>query len=434
MPVRIIGPAVLVLAALLAALPAGAEEVLSSIARGGRLYDNWHVETGEHERRISHLRKERAEGAAGTGSGRCVECHGWDYRGADGASGGTARGLGAFQGGDPAAVAALLRHPSHGYGALLDAEDIQDLANFVTGGQVAMTDHIDPETLRARGEPARGAVYFQTICANCHGADGLQVESMPPLGELGRDQPWHALHSMMNGHPNGSMPALRALDRAVLTDTLAYLQTLPQRDPTASLVRGGRLYDNWFKENGRTPPPGLHPSFPAARAAMDEGLRPQSTWRCVECHGWDYRGRDGIAGLRNLEGADPAAVAAALSNQVHQFGGLLSVRDLTDLARFVTRGQVDMAVFIDDAERRFKGDAAAGEPFFQTICATCHGKDGRAVRTMPPLGRMVASDPWRSLHSVYNGHPGDTMPPLRAMPADIIGSILAYAQTLPAKK
>ena len=69
MPVRIIGPAVLVLAALLAALPAGAEEVLSSIARGGRLYDNWHVETGEHERRISHLRKERAEGAAGTGSG-----------------------------------------------------------------------------------------------------------------------------------------------------------------------------------------------------------------------------------------------------------------------------------------------------------------------------------------------------------------------------
>ena len=143
---------------------------------------------------------------------------------------------------------------------------------------------------------------------------------------------------------------------------------------------------------------------------------------------------DGIAGLRNLEGADPAAVAAALSNQVHQFGGLLSVRDLTDLARFVTRGQVDMAVFIDDAERRFKGDAAAGEPFFQTICATCHGKDGRAVRTMPPLGRMVASDPWRSLHSVYNGHPGDTMPPLRAMPADIIGSILAYAQTLPAKK
>jgi hypothetical protein len=35
---------------------------------------------------------------------------------------------------------------------------------------------------------------------------------------------------------------------------------------------------------------------------------------------------------------------------------------------------------------------------------------------------------------VFNGHPGDAMPPLRAMPEDIIAGVLAFAQTLPTRK
>jgi hypothetical protein len=50
---------------------------------------------------------------------------------------------------------------------------------------------------------------------------------------------------------------------------------------------------------------------------------------------------------------------------------------------------------------------------------------------MPPLGRIAASDPWRALHGILNGHPGESMPPLMALPRDAANGILAYIQTLP---
>jgi mono/diheme cytochrome c family protein len=425
----------------LASAPARAEEILSSIARGGRLYDNWHAELGEHTRRISHLPQTAATGAAGRGSGRCVECHGWDYLGKDGAMPTEYKGIDGSAGADPKTVVNLLRDDNHGFASLLASEDLTDLALLVTRGQVAMDDQIDRTTGQVKGVAARGTVYFQTICANCHGTDGQQIDNMPPLGHLARENPWQALHSMLNGHPNGSMPALRALDPALLADTLAYIQALPARDPTAAIVRGGRLYANWYKEKGREAPAGLHPAFPADKT---EGMPLQNSWRCVECHGWDYRGRDGVTaetgrnlgikGISGMTGADPRAIVAILRDQTHRYGGLLSERDVLDLANFVSRGQVDMARFVDRDSRRIKGDAVKAEPYYQTICATCHGREGRQVRTMPPLGRMAVDDPWHAVHSVFNGHPGDAMPPLRAMPEDIIAGVLAFAQTLPTRK
>jgi mono/diheme cytochrome c family protein len=415
---------------LLSPLPAAAEE-LATIAHGGRLYDNFHLELHERARRISHLSKNKVSGAAGGAVNRCVECHGWDYRGQDGATPTPAKGLTALDGGDPAKVVAALDDKTHNYGALLEPEDIEALALFVTRGQIDMRAFIDVKTGKVDGEPARGAVIFQTICAGCHGADGQLSDNMPPLGDFARANPHHALHSMLNGHPGGAMPALRAIAATQLADTLAYIQTLPSRYNVASIVRGGRLYDNWMKETGRPTPEGTHPLLPAGKT---KDVKPGDTWRCVECHGWDYQGANGLTGLRGLAGKPAATIRKVLESDRHAFAKLLTERDKTDLSAFVAQGQVDSSAFIDAKTGKFRGDPPAGEPFFHTICAGCHGAEGKEIRTMPPLGRMANENPQHALHSIYNGHPGETMPPLRAIPDEVINAVMAYAQTLPTRK
>jgi len=112
----------------------------------------------------------------------------------------------------------------------------------------------------------------------------------------------------------------------------------------------------------------------------------------------------------------------------------LSARDIADLAMFVSHGQIDMAPRIHPDTGHFLADPSAFEAHYQTICATCHGADGRAVRTMSPLGRTVTSHPQHSLHSVFNGHPGEDMPPLRAMGLEATIGILSFAETLPIHK
>ncbi len=58
----------------------------------------------------------------------------------------------------------------------------------------------------------------------------------------------------------------------------------------SSIVRGGRLYDNWYKEIKGEPPKASHAAYPAG---MKYAKEPKTNWRCKECHGWDYLGRDG---------------------------------------------------------------------------------------------------------------------------------------------
>jgi len=442
------GAALAALAALIAP-PSGAtaEEIDSAIARGGRLYDDWHTELDLHERHISHLPRPDVSGAAASGDGLCVSCHGWDYHGLPWADGGSIAGM---AGADTTAIEAVLTNATHGYGTYMDETDLHDLALFVSKGQFDMTQWIDVSSGKAKGNAEAGAVFFQSICAGCHGADGMDVTDMPPLGTFGRREPWHALHIMMNGHPNGSMPPLRVLNPVDLANTLAYIQALPDRPVIASVVRGGRLYDTWPTEAGRAVPEGWHPAWPQEQRidAEDKGgdalERAQArSWRCVSCHGWDYRGRDGVViggtpppfrGINRMEGAPIEDITAVLTDDTHGFGRLLSQRDIMDLATFVSIGQIDMAPWIHPDTGRFLANAEAYEGYYQTICATCHGADGREIKTMPPVGRAVTAEPKRALHSVFNGHPGEDMPPLRAMGVETAAGILSFAETLPTRK
>ena len=419
-----------------------AENEAAEIARGGRLYDNWTVELGSVTLHQIEVSREKPQPRPQ----RCVACHGWDYRGRDGSSARLSPqpkaksllGKGEIT---PKRLGAVLGDPIHAYSDYLDAQDHSDLALFLSKGLVDMDTMIDKNSLAASGQAENGKVFFQTICANCHGNDGQQIVEAQPLGDTARKNPWQALHALLNGHPSGTMPALRVLDRAKMLDTLTFVQTLPPRDPLASVVRGGRLYDTWYKENGRTPPQTVHPAYPVTPS---QGIEARTTWRCKECHGWDYRGRDGaygksahktnIIGIQCMSKGDPAAITAVILDDRHGYRKFLSPRDVADLANFVAHGQIDMQTYIDGKTLKARGDAARYAPHYHTICAACHGADGLSVRTMPPVGRIAKADPWRALHGILNGHAGESMPPLIALPREAAAGILAYIQTLPVKR
>lgn len=423
------------LAALLGSAAAGlvaAEE--ASTVRGGRLYDNWSRETKERPPNEAHPifgAKRGSVSAADTW--RCKECHGSDYKGNHGIVGIRGR-----QGAAPAAIMAILKDATHRYEGLIRERDLVDIATFVSNGQIDMQAAIEAAR-RSKTAAASSEKIYGTICASCHGLDGRRLRELAPLGDVARKRPYAALHVVLNGHPGGEMPALRALGADAGARILVFLQTLPTVDLSVSIAHGGRLYDDWQAEEGVRQQSLPHPAYPpTAYFASDAQL----TWRCKSCHGWDYLGNQGgyangrnatgIKGIRGMVGADPARIMAILRNPTHQYGAVLKERDLLDLANFVSAGQVDMDAFIDRQSRRARGDAAGGGAYYRTICAVCHGTDGLFISTLPiSLGRAARTNPWESMHRILNGHPDEKMPALRELDTQLVTDILAHVQGLP---
>lgn len=201
-----------------------------------------------------------------------------------------------------------------------------------------------------------------------------------------------------------------------------------------AIARGGRLYDKWFGENKAEKPAGNHAAYPA-----DGKYKDDATWRCKECHGWDYMGKDGaygsgkhatgIGGISGAAGGDPAAVAAMLRAAPHGYSeSQLSAKDVEDLALFVTQGQVDMKPYIDASGKPI-GDGARGANYYNTLCVGCHGADGAKIKEAP-LGSVADNTP-EMLHKVLNGQPGEAMPALRALDHQIAADIVVHLQTFP---
>jgi len=91
-----------------------------------------------------------------------------------------------------------------------------------------------PPYTNAPGNPRRGAQFFQTICAVCHGFDGKAInfhsaDDPEYVGTVAADNPWEALHKIRFGQPGVGMIALTALSMGTLVDILSYAQTLPTK-------------------------------------------------------------------------------------------------------------------------------------------------------------------------------------------------------------
>ena len=227
---------------------------------------------------------------------------------------------------------------------------------------------------------------------------------------------------------------------AFATAGLLCVSTAVLAEEDSTLVRGGLLYDKWYKVIGADKPTSDHPAYPKDKKYAG---KPDANWRCKECHGWDYRGSagayssgkhfSGIKGIDGMQGADPAKVVAVLKGSAHGYGDALSAEDLNALAMFVAKGQVDMDRWIDRASKQPKGDAARGVAYYNTVCANCHGMDGLEPKEMKPFGAQMGN-PWEVMHKILNGQPDENMPALRVFDHQIAADIMAHMTTLPKKR
>ena len=214
------------------------------------------------------------------------------------------------------------------------------------------------------------------------------------------------------------------------------------------LASGGRLYDRWYAALGKKGPTTTHPSWPAENTNISGA----ATWRCTSCHGWDYLGRDGLlksganaTGIRGLQRARDRSVdelVAILENKTHRFtDDLIPGHAKQRIAMFVSQGQHTVSQhLLPNGDS--KGNAVVGRGLFQTLCAACHGFEGKARKlgassdpkyVGKPLyvGTKARKEPIEVLHKIRNGHPGAPMVSLRGLPMQSAVDVLAYVRQLP---
>jgi thiosulfate dehydrogenase len=206
---------------------------VARIARGGRLYDKWFAVIGAEKPADTHSAWPASNTKKkGNTTWRCKSCHGWDNLGKDGAyASGSYKtgimGVRALAGAEPAKIVAILKNETHGLAGMMDDRDFEDLALFVSKGQIDMDKYIDRASKAPKGNKDKGQIYYETVCVACHGAKGTKVKDMDPLGKL-MGNPWEIMHKIRYGQPNEQMPALIVFDPQVAIDIMAYLVTLPK--------------------------------------------------------------------------------------------------------------------------------------------------------------------------------------------------------------
>lgn len=214
-------------------------------------------------------------------------------------------------------------------------------------------------------------------------------------------------------------------------------------ETSGDYLRGGRLYDNWWVE-AALPAPGMSHPLWAFRPDLTSNPRTGSaTWRCKECHGWDYLGADGQYGTGDhrtgfggllgttLSASDmfallrepPSNGGGGVVLNGHNYGSVLPDTRINDLVAFVLQGVIDDDPVIDAITGDFRGDPASGEVQYEIggdpACLTCHGAAGTAINFGTPskpefVGTLARYNPWELLHKIRFAQPGAPMPSLEA--------------------
>lgn len=217
------------------------------------------------------------------------------------------------------------------------------------------------------------------------------------------------------------------------------------------VMRGGTLYDHWIKAKGVETPTGDHPLWALQSTNTRRGT---DTWRCKECHGWDYLGKDGAYGsgshytgfigvlqVKDKPLAEILGMLKGSTNPKHDFSRYLSQEDLEDLALFLKYGTRDIRLLVDYRTKKplkAQPDLTMGRAIYR-VCASCHGEEGKNLNfgtadAPEYLGTLAKSNPQETLHKVLNGQPGNfVMPGLWFLSPDQLQDLLAYLQTLPEK-
>ena len=223
----------------------------------------------------------------------------------------------------------------------------------------------------------------------------------------------------------------------------------PEPADPASVARGGAMYDKWWKvATGASEPTADQPLWATQSSNTRSG---STTWRCKECHGWDYMGEDGayasgshntgFPGVYDAGGSNSAAELVAIlkggSKLGHDFSTVMSDSALEDLANFLTVGLIEERALINYATKKVIAgfrDQANGKSLYGSTCAACHGGDGLTIDFGDGngVGYLANDNPWETLHKIRFGHPGSAMPAtyLLGWSVDDQVDVLGYAQSL----
>ena len=239
---------------------------------------------------------------------------------------------------------------------------------------------------------------------------------------------------------------LSALALLVVHTVLAKDEPPPQED----IIRGAQLYDKWFAVLGVDPPAGNMPIWSRQTTNTRSGA---DTWRCNECHGWDYRGAQGeyragshYTGFPDLwtlvQGLTVEDIVGHLNGNLdpaHNFSAYMDNTSLTQLADFLKFGILDDTLYINPVSLRVVDpNFSHGQQLYQSNCLSCHGEDGKKIVLQIEgineyLGSIANRDPWRFLHRTRFGVAGTDMPVGISLgwTAEDGRDVLAFAQTLP---
>ncbi len=217
------------------------------------------------------------------------------------------------------------------------------------------------------------------------------------------------------------------------------------------ISRGGQLYDNWWKTTVDTEKPEKdHPLWKKQNTNNRSGY---DTFRCKECHGWDYLGKDGAYGRGSHYTGFTGVYSASLKMSIdelekinrgstgkeHDFTGYISDEDIADLALFLKKGLIETSGMVSDEGVPIGGNARTGSYIFRRNCThMCHGPAGTALNfgeaDKPEfVGTIAYENPWEFIHKVRSGQPGTTMPSaiINEWSEKDILDILTFARTLP---
>lgn len=233
------------------------------------------------------------------------------------------------------------------------------------------------------------------------------------------------------------------------TVLLAAQSGFAQSRVTGDPIQGGLIYDNWMLALDQPLPEGDHPLWDRQESNQRSGV---VTWRCVECHGWDYQGVDGaygpysnhftgFTGVQDMVGLSEEEVLDWLdgsNNPDHNFLTLTNTTALNDLVAFLRTRQINTDLLIDPATGAALGDHTDGRELYGLACVSCHGAEGDQINfgnALAPLylGDLAVADPWQTLHKMRFGTPTtERMPSVEEdnWSLKMMGDLLAYLQML----
>ena len=432
-------------------------ELFGDSLRGGLLYDKWWKPLGLDEPESDHpLWATQSDNTrSGADTWRCKECHGWDYQGADGAygSGSHMTGFtGVFQmaGADPNEVLAALQgatNSDHDFSNEMDEQALIDLALFINAELVDYGQMIGDDKAALSTDAATGNDLYQETCSECHGPEGLAVNfgklvnDVDYVAGIANGNPWEFLHKSRFGQPGTEMPSVidsgwSLEEQAAL---LAYAQTQPNESPIA---QGGQMWDKWWKAMGIDAPEGDQPLWTSQTSNERDG---DDTWRCKECHGWDYKGADGayasgshFTGFSGVLGStdDLLGWMNGTANTDHDFSAYMDESVMSMMVAFIQEGTVDMSTYINE-DKTVNADPSTGQALYEIGCSRCHGEDGQTINFNdddPTYLSDVANDnPWETLHKAANGQPGTAMTSgiNLGWSWEDLAAVISYVQTLP---